>query len=209
MRTTPSRGGADTDSVAYVGIADAGISRTAPVSATLPAGSTPSTGNGEAGENDSIAADIEGLTGGNGDDTLTGNGGPNTIAGSAPPGTPSVDPQPAGTESTDTINGAGGDDTLLAGDSGAVNGGDQNDTIVGGRSFANTTAVNGGAGDDTLVSGLGDDNVTGGTGSNTLAYVSVNQGGLQIVQRTAGVLVTSPSRARPGPAGPSTARSRT
>ena len=100
-----------------------------------------------------IAADVEGLTGGNGNDTLTGNAGPNTIAGSAPPGTPNVDPQPAGTESRDTINGAGGDDTLLAGDSGTVNGGDGNDTIVGGRSFANVTAVNGGNGDDTLVSG--------------------------------------------------------
>jgi Ca2+-binding RTX toxin-like protein len=186
-------GGSGTDSVAYVGIADATITRTAPVTAALPTGASPSTGNGQSGENDSIATDIEGLTGGNGNDTLTGNGGPNTIAGSAPPGTPSVDPQPAGTESRDTVSGGGGDDTLLAGDSGTVNGQDGNDTIVGGRSFANLTNVNGGNDDDTLVSGLGNDNIAGNGGSNTLAYVSVSQGGLKIVDRgTNGVTARLP-----------------
>ncbi len=133
-------GGTGTDSVAYVGIAAASITRTTPVTAVLPAGASPTTGNGQAGENDSIAADVEGLTGGNGNDNLTGNAGANTIAGSAPPGTPSVDPQPAGTESRDTINGGGGNDTLLSGDSGTVNGGDGDDTVIGGRSFANVTA---------------------------------------------------------------------
>ena len=166
-------------------------------------GRLPSTGNGQAGENDSIAADVEGLTGGNGNDTLTGNGGANTIAGSAPPGTPNVDPQPAGTESRDTINGGGGDDTLVAGDSGTVNGGDGNDTVVGGRSFANVTAVNGGNGDDTLVSGLGSDNLTGGAGSDTLAYVSVSQGGLQHRQsrHRPGVLVRLPEPGTTGSGG--------
>ena len=185
------RGAGGTDSVAYVGIAAASITRTAPVTRDAADGRLASTGNGQTGENDAIAADVEGLTGGNGNDTLTGNAGANTIAGSAPPGTPDVDPQPAGTESRDTINGAGGDDTLLAGDSGTVNGGDGNDTVVGGRSFANVTAVNGGNGDDTLVSGLGSDNLTGGGGSNTLAYVSVSQGGLNVVNR---------NRRRPRPA---------
>ncbi len=185
-------GGSGTDSVAYVGISAASISRTAAVTAALPAGASPSTGNGRAGENDSIAADVEGLTGGNGDDTLTGNGGPNTIAGSAPPGTPNVDPQPPGTESNDTINGGGGNDTLLSGDSSVVSGGDGNDTIVGGRSFANVTFVNGNNGDDTLVSGPGNDAFAGGAGSNTLAYVSVSQQGLSIVNRTTGVTVRLP-----------------
>ena len=185
-------GGDGTDSVAYVGISAASITRTAPVTAALPTGASPSTGNGQAGENDSIAADVEGLTGGNGNDTLTGNDGPNTIAGSAPPGTPNVNPQPPGTESRDTINGGGGNDTLVAGDSGTVNGGDGNDTIIGGRSFANVTVVNGGNGDDTLVSGTGSDDMTGGPGSNMLAYVSVSQGGLNIVSRSQGVLVRLP-----------------
>ena len=82
-----------------------------------------------------------------------------------------------------------------------MNGGDGNDTIVGGRSFANVTAVNGGNGDDTLVSGLGNDNLTGGAGSNTLAYVSVSQGGLQIVNRTGGVLVRLPEPGTTGTGG--------
>jgi Ca2+-binding RTX toxin-like protein len=189
------RGGDGTDSVAYVGISAASITRTVGVTATLPpVGGAASTGNGQAGENDTIASDVEGLVGGNGNDILTGNGGPNTIAGSAPPGTPNVDPQPANTESRDSINGVGGDDTLLAGDSGTVNGGDGNDTVVGGRSSAaNRTVLNGEAGDDTLVSGLGSDDITGGAGSNTLAYVSVNQGTLKVVDRgTNGVLVQMP-----------------
>jgi Ca2+-binding RTX toxin-like protein len=195
------RGGAGTDSVAYVGIAAAGITRTSTVVARLATGASPSTGNGEAGENDSIAADVEGLTGGNGDDILFGNAGPNTIAGSAPPGTPDVDPQPAGTESTDLIGGGGGDDTLVAGDSGTVNGGDGDDTIVGGRSLANVTAVNGEGGDDTLASGTGSDNLAGGAGSNTLAYVSVSQGAINVVGRSAGVLVRLPDAGATGSGG--------
>ena len=181
-------GGGGTDNVAYVGISAASISRTDSVIAALPAGSSPSTGNGAVGEDDSIAVDVEDLTGGNGDDTLTGNGGANTIAGAAPPGTPDVDAQPAGTESTDTISGAGGDDTLLAGDSGAVDGDGGGDTLVGGRSFADVTTVEGGAGDDTIVSGLGSDEIGGGGGSDTLAYASVSQGGIDIVKRSGGVL---------------------
>jgi Ca2+-binding RTX toxin-like protein len=189
------------DSVAYVGIAAASITRTSTVVARLATGASPSTGNGQAGENDSIAADVEGLTGGNGDDILLGNDGPNTIAGSAPPGTPDVDPQPPGTESQDLIGGGGGDDTLVAGDSGTVGGGDGDDTIVGGRSFANVTAVNGGNGDDTLASGTGSDNLTGGAGSNTLAYVSVRQGGINVVNRSAGVLARLPEPGATGSGG--------
>jgi Ca2+-binding RTX toxin-like protein len=176
-------GGSAVDNAAYVGISAAGITRTSPVTAVLPAGASPTTGNGQAGENDSIAADVEDLTGGNGNDTLTGNGVANTIAGAAPPGTPDVNPQPPGTESRDTISGGGGDDSLLAGDSGAVNGGLGNDTIVGGRSLANTTFVNGAGDDDTIVSGLGKDDVTGGGGDDILAYVTVSQAGLSIVNR--------------------------
>lgn len=195
------RGGADADNVAYVGIAAASITRTTAVKAALPTGASPSTGNGQNGENDSIATDVEGLTGGNGNDTLTGNGSANTIAGSAPPGTPDVDPQPANTESRDTINGGGGADTLVSGDSGTVNGADGNDTLVGGRSFAHVTAVNGGTGDDTFVSGKGSDNFTGGGGSDTLAYASVSQGGLKIVDRSGGVVARLPEPGSTGTGG--------
>jgi Ca2+-binding RTX toxin-like protein len=195
-------GGAGTgDSVAYVGISAASITRTSTVVARLATGASPSTGNGQAGENDSIAADVEGLTGGNGDDILLGNAGPNTIAGSAPPGTPDVDPQPAGTESQDFISGAGGDDTMVAGDTGTVNGGEGADTLVGGRSFANVTTVNAGNGDDTLVSGTGSDNLNGNAGDNTLAYVSINQGGINVVSRSTGVLVQLPEPGATGSGG--------
>jgi Ca2+-binding RTX toxin-like protein len=195
------RGNGGTDNVAYVGISDAGITRTVRVIAALPPGATASTGNGQTGESDAIAADVEDLTGGNGPDILTGNGGPNTIAGAAPPGTPDVNPQPPNTESRDIINGGGGADTLLAGDSGTVNGQDGDDTIVGGRSFANTTNVNGGNGDDTIVSGTGSDDLAGGAGSDTLAYASVDQAGLSIVKRTHGVLVRLPEPGTTGTGG--------
>ncbi|MFN8112402.1 MAG: hypothetical protein U0R51_04305 [Solirubrobacterales bacterium] len=195
------QGGGDTDNAAYVGISAAGITRTDPVTAALPTGSSPSTGNGQDGENDSIAADVEDLTGGNGDDTLTGNDGANTIAGSPPPGTPDVDPQPAGTDSKDTIAGGGGADTLLAGDSGSASGQAGDDTIVGGRSFNGVTTVDGGGDDDTLVSGLGSDELIGGPGDNTLAYATVNQGGIDIVDRTGGVLVRLPEATSTGTGG--------
>ena len=59
----------------------------------------------------------------------------------------------------------------------AVNGGPGADQIVGGRSTSATTVIHGGADNDTIVSGLGDDDVFGDAGSNTLAYASVLQGG--------------------------------
>ena len=135
-------GGADSDTVAYAGVADAGISRTATVTATLPdPGGGATSGNGETGENDTIQNDIEGLVGGNGNDTLTGGSGADTIAGAAPAGTPNVDTAVAG---VDTIDGKGGADTLLGGDSGSVTGGAGADQIVGGRSATATTVIHGG-----------------------------------------------------------------
>ncbi|HET6830946.1 MAG TPA: hypothetical protein VFH44_06295, partial [Solirubrobacterales bacterium] len=127
-------GGTGADLAAYVGITAAGITRTAPVTATLPPGASPSTGNGQAGENDSIATDVEGLIGGNGNDTLRGNDAANQILGAAPIGTGNgVVDTPAG---NDTIVGIGGDDTIVAGDRGLILGNEGNDTLVGGRSTA-------------------------------------------------------------------------
>ncbi len=175
-------GGDGSDTVAYVGIAAAGITRTAGVTAMLPdfpsGAATP--GNGQTGESDTIKNDVEGLGGGNGDDTLTGNDGPNTIAGAAPVGTPLVDTTSAG---DDAIVGNGGDDILLGGDSGSISGGLGSDTVVGGRSTAATTVIHGDGDNDTIVSGLGNDNIFGDAGSNTLAYASVIQSGLTVVDR--------------------------
>lgn len=187
-------GDAGTDTLAYVGISAANITRTAGVMAVLPvfpAGAA-TTGNGQTGEGDTIFNDVEGLVGGNGGDTLTGNEGPNTIVGAAPAGTPGVTTTPAG---IDTIDGMGGDDTLVGGDSGSVAGGAGNDTIVGGRSTAamTTTVVHGGPDNDTIVSGLGNDDIFGDAGANTLAYATVKQGALSIVDRgTDGVTAALP-----------------
>lgn len=191
-------GGDGTDTVAYVAPDGAGIDRSAAVTATLPEpGAAPTTANGATGENDSIAGDVEGLVGGQGDDTLTGNGAANTLAGAAPPGTPGVTSSPAG---TDTITGAGGDDTLLAGDRGTVAGGEGNDQLVGGRDTAATTTVTGGPGDDTLVSGRGDDDLSGGDGADTLAYASVPLAGLDR-GTSIGVTVTLPETGATGAGG--------
>ncbi len=191
-------GGDGTDRVGYLSPEGASIDRTAGVEAVLPEpGAAPTTGNGAGSEDDSIAADIEGLIGGQGDDTLTGNGAANTIAGAAPPGTPGVTTSPAG---VDTIVGGAGDDTLLAGDSGSAAGGDGNDQVVGGRDATKTTTVTGGAGDDTLVSGLGDDDLAGGDGADTLAYASVALAGLDR-GTTDGVTVTLPEAGATGTGG--------
>ncbi|TMQ25864.1 MAG: calcium-binding protein [Deltaproteobacteria bacterium] len=87
--------------------------------------------NGEAGENDSIASDIENLTGGSGNDLLRGSSVANIIHGGA---------------GNDTIEGGAGNDALY-GDAG-------NDLIYGG---AGNDLLVGGAGADTLVGGDGDD----------------------------------------------------
>ena len=68
----------------------------------------------------------------------------------------------------------------MGGDRGSISGGDGNDNLVGGRSAAagDKTVIHGNAGDDTIVSGLGNDEIFGDAGSNTLAYVSVSQAGI-------------------------------
>lgn len=118
-------GGAGIDTVSYA-------ERTNPVKVSLDASKLWTAGqNGEVGENDSIATDIENLTGGAGNDSLRGSAAANIIRGGA---------------GNDTIEGALGNDSLY-GEAGAdlVYGGAGNDMLVGG------------AGADTLVGGDGDD----------------------------------------------------
>ena len=61
--------------------------------------------------------------------------------------------------------------------------------------------IHGNAGDDTIVSGLGNDEIFGDAGSNTLAYASVSQAGLSIVNRSGGVLVRLPEPGTTGTGG--------
>ena len=71
-----------------------------------------------------------------------------------------------------------------------------NDTLVGGRSTAAgaLTTIHGNPGNDTIVSGLGNDEIFGDAGSNTLAYASVEQQGLDIVDRGSnGVIAQLPN----------------
>ena len=144
------------------------------------------TGNGGAiggSEADVVHDDVKTLIGSNQSDTLTGSNTADTMLGAAPVGTGSgVVDSPAG---NDTILGCGGDDSLVGGDRGQVGGGDGNDTLVGGRSTAAgslrpSTEI---PENDTIVSGLGNDEIFGDAGNNTLAYASVKQQGIDIVDR--------------------------
>ena len=118
--------------------------------------------NGVAGELDSIASDIENLTGGSGDDLLRGSAAANIIHGGA---------------GDDTIEGGAGNDSLY-GDAG-------NDLIYGG---AGNDMLVGGAGADTMVGGDGDDFIDAAD-SPASADVSIDCDGVNDVGNTAG---TSP-----------------
>jgi len=101
--------------------------------------------DGNAGEGDTIGADVENLTGGNGDDTLTGNSDANVIIGN--PG-------------QDTIAGLGGDDYLI---------GDE----PPGQGFLvvdDSDTLDGGAGDDLLDGGRYPDLISGGPGFDAVDY---------------------------------------
>jgi Ca2+-binding RTX toxin-like protein len=118
-------GGAGFDTVSYA-------ERINPVKVSLDATHLWVAGqNGEVGENDAVAIDIENLTGGAGSDFLRGSSAANIIHGGA---------------GDDTIEGGLGNDSLY-GDAGndLLYGGPGNDMLVGG------------AGADTLVGGDGDD----------------------------------------------------
>jgi len=118
-------GGAGIDTVSYA-------ERTNPVKVSLDAAHPWVAGqNGEVGENDAVASDIENLTGGAGDDLLRGSATANIVRGGA---------------GDDTLEGGPGNDSLY-GDAG-------NDLLYGG---AGNDMLVGGAGADTLVGGDGDD----------------------------------------------------
>jgi len=135
-------GGAGTDTLSYA-------LRTVAVVVTMGAGAN----DGQASETDNVAADIEILVGGSGDDTLTGSG------------------------AADTISGGAGDDTLAGGAGNDIlNGGDGDDTFVAGTAMDGADVFNGGAGTDTVdysarsavgvtvtIDGVADDGETAGS----------------------------------------------
>jgi Ca2+-binding RTX toxin-like protein len=118
-------GGAGVDTVSYA-------DRTVAVRVTLDSANPWAAGqNGASGENDSIASDVENLTGGSGADSLRGNAGANIIHGGV---------------GADTIEGGAGNDALY-GDLGAdaLYAGAGNDLLVGGDG---ADSLYGGDGDD-------------------------------------------------------------
>ena len=119
-------GGGDTsDSVTYAG-------RRGSIVADLDGAAD----DGQRGERDRIATDVEEIVGGRGRDLLSGNGRANTLIGSG---------------GLDTLRGAGGKDTLYA-DGEFSDRGRSNDRLFGG------------AGDDELTGNKGANLLDGGTG---------------------------------------------
>ena len=178
-------GDAGSNTLAYVSVSQSGIpivSRSGGVLVRLPEPGSTGTGGAIGGQEKDVVHDgFRTLIGSNGGDFLVGSDIADTMLGAAPVGTGSgVVDSPAG---NDTILGRGGDDSIVGGDHGQIGGGEGNDTIVGGRSTASSalTVIHGNPGNDTIVSGLGNDEIFGDAGSNTLAYASVEQQGLDIV----------------------------
>lgn len=114
--------------------------------------------DGEAGEGDNVAADIEEISGTTDADTITGSSADNVLFGNG---------------GADTLSGGAGRDTLTVGCCAAqgigatLNGGDGADALIGSTS---DDVFNGGAGDDTLVGSGGADVFNGGEGVDTVSF---------------------------------------
>jgi hypothetical protein len=131
--------GGGTDTVTYAG-------RSTPVFVSLDGGAN----DGQAGEGDNVAGDIENVIGGNSDDVIAGGPGANHIQGG--PGNDSI----AG-EQDPTFDPTVGNDNL--------EGGDGNDSINGGDG---DNQLDGGNGNDVIQGGFGSDRFIGGAGNDTL-----------------------------------------
>jgi Ca2+-binding RTX toxin-like protein len=112
--------------------------RVAPLTITLDGAAN----DGEAGEGDDVAPDVENVIGGSAGDTLVGGAPANMLD---------------GRDGNDTVTGGAGDDTVL--------GANGNDTVSGGDG---NDAVTGADGDDHLLGDQGADDLTGGGGADTL-----------------------------------------
>jgi hypothetical protein len=134
-------------------------------------------GDGAAGENDNIAADVENITGGAGDDTLGGNGLTNVLNGG--PGTDTA--TYAGRAENITANlddlandGAPGENDHLVGFE-SLTGGNGNDFLTGSPGpnrldgGPGGDVLDGGDGTDALVGSDGNDQLTGGSGVDNYA----------------------------------------
>ena len=151
-------GGDGTDTADY-------SQRTAPLAIALDDVPT----DGEAGEGDDVAADVEVVIGGSAGDTLVGSGAANVLDGRNGDDTlvgGGADDTLAGGVGNDTLSGGDGGDTLTGadGDDGLA-GDDGNDSLAGG---GGADTLNGGAGGDTLSGGAGIDTLNGEDGDDWL-----------------------------------------
>ena len=163
--------------------------RTNPVTVSLDG----TANDGEAGENDNVASDVEILAGGSGADQLAGNDGDNALLGNAGNdilGGGAGNDQLDGGAGDDTLAGGAGADTLAGGDgvdtanyseAGAgvrvVLDGKPGDGAPGENDNVDTENVTGSGGDDTLIGngrantlagGGGSDRILGGSGADVL-----------------------------------------
>jgi Ca2+-binding RTX toxin-like protein len=118
--------------------------------------------DGESGESDNIAPDVENLAGGAGDDTLAGNASNNVLA--AGPGDDLLD----GGDGNDNLQGSVGNDRLRGGGGGdTLDGGAGDDRLDGGDG---NDSVQGSTGNDLLYADSGSDTIAGGDGEDTADY---------------------------------------
>lgn len=144
-------GGDGIDNVSYAG-------RGGPVAVDLASGS-----GGAPGEGDALAQ-IEQVTGGNGNDTILGNDAVNILDGG--PGNDTID----GRGSDDQVFGGSGNDTLVGAAGNDTLSGDTGDDNLQGADGADT--LSGGDGNDQLDGGPGADSMAGGAGDDTAVYAS-------------------------------------
>ena len=165
-------GGAGLDTIDYSG-------RVAPVAVTMDGASA---NDGDTlGEGDNVAADIENVLGGAGNDVLTGNASNNRISGgpgndviaggagydilsyaSSASGVTATLPDPSlGAPSTG--NGAVGESDSIDASIENLTGSAHDDVLTGNRA---ANELSGGAGNDTLIGGAGDDILEGGPPAN-------------------------------------------
>jgi Ca2+-binding RTX toxin-like protein len=151
-------GGGGTDTADY-------SQRTAPLAIALD--DVPA--DGEAGEGDDVAADVEVVIGGSDRDTLIGSAAANVLDGRNGDDTLAgggADDRLEGGAGNDTMMGEGGGDALTGGEGDdALGGGDGNDNLSGG---GGSDALAGDGDNDTLAGGAGIDRLDGGAGGDTL-----------------------------------------
>jgi Ca2+-binding RTX toxin-like protein len=107
--------------------------------------------DGEAGENDNIAADVENITGGSKGDRITGNGGANILTGGH--GSDAIyggdgNDTIFGNDGDDHMYGEGGNDTIDCGDGDNYLSGGDGDDLLDAHNGSTDDSVNGGAGHD-------------------------------------------------------------